>query len=65
MYVLPFTDVYSYVESPRSSASCKDFAGGSGVIMMAFVWFCVVRPPFGENCDALKSFPKVTFLLIS
>ena len=66
MCVVPYCVVCSNVESPRSRASCKDFAGGGGVITIVFsVVIVVVKPPFGEICDALKSSLKLTFLLIS
>ena len=49
VYVRPYCDVCSNVDSPRSSASCRDFAGGGGVITIVFsVVIVVVRPPFGE-----------------
>ena len=50
---MPFDVVCWKVERPRSSASWRDFAGGGGGMMTAFVGSCAGKPPFGGIFDAV------------
>ena len=52
VYLYPVGVVRSKVESPRSSASCRDFAGCGGEMMIAGSAVSVVLTPFGGIFDA-------------